>query len=167
MGIFSRFQSRDGVKEDTGFHEDVLLYVWRKYKDKIPDWGLLKTFHYFYLCYVFLHQYPRVRQFGRVLHTKEFGAVDKKEFYSCVFNGVMASLAANMDEIKWTNRLHDFNHSPHFKSDITCLVDTFPIYGQSELAGTHSHLFLVYQPVDDATRKSLYAGKYKATVKRP
>ena len=169
MGNFSRFASSDGVKEDTGFHEDVLLYVWRKYKDKIPDWGLLLTFHYFYLSYVFIHQYPRVRQFGRILHTKEFGSIDKKIFYSCVFRGVMVSLAANMDEIKWYKRLHDFNHCPHFKANVSCigklcfhlvhicntvslpilLVDSFPI--------------IVYQPCNDRVRSALYSGKYKAT----
>ena len=178
MGAFSRFASSDGVKEDTGFHEDVLLYVWSKYREDIPDWGLLLTFHYFYLCYVFIHQYPRVRQFGRILHTKEFGSIDKKIFYSCVFRGVMASLAANMDEIKWCNRLHDFNHCPHFKENVSCigtfnnehpplkymtlfifcaimlafvwlLVDSFPI--------------IVYQPCNERMRNALYSGKYKAT----
>ena len=150
MTIFSRFETSDGCKEDTGFHWEVLWFVWHKYKTVLPDWGTLRTFHYFYLCYVFIHHYPRVRHFSRVMYTKEFGLVHKKEFYSHVFHGVMAKLAANMDEISWAKRLHAANHAPHFKSNVTCIVDTFPI--------------IVYQPVDPAARKTLYSGKYKATV---
>ena len=62
----------------------------------------------------------------------------------------MLPLAANMDEINWRNRLHDFNHVVHFKSNVTSIVDTFPI--------------IVYQPVDSRMRNALYSGKYKATV---
>ena len=62
----------------------------------------------------------------------------------------MAILAANMNEIKLGNRLHDYNHSIHFKSIAACIVDTFPI--------------VVYQHVDDVVRASLQSGKYKATV---
>ena len=64
---------------------------------------------------------------------------------SVIFGTVSSGLV-----IKWGNKLHDYNHLVHFKSNITCIIDTFPI--------------VIYQPVDDSVCASLYSGKYKVTV---
>ena len=86
------------VLSDTGFDEADLDFLWCKYSRYFPGMRkgrrhteriqvrfscddspacerVLLPQAYFYLMFVYLHQYPRVRSMPRVLWTKKFGSM--------------------------------------------------------------------------------------------
>jgi len=59
-------------------------------------------------------------------------------------------MALNFNEIVWWHRLNEYNHTPHFPTNITGSVDTMPVY--------------VLQPKSPLLSRLLYNPKYGAPV---
>jgi len=127
-------------KQDTGYEETTLEYLWIKYCGQTT---IIKTPLDLYRILKYIHRYPTYRQVYDVLQISDFTFHQK---YLPMFEYL--SLALN--EIQWEDRLSVWNHVPHFPYLVTSMWDTLPIY--------------VLHPVNSLLRKALWNGKYGTTV---
>ena len=129
------------VKEDTGFEQSTLQYVW----DKYSSWhgsepgmfgrpggrqrnGVTAGFH-FYCVFVHIHKYPQQNWLNTF--SSRCGNF-KMSFGSTLFYEQVLplgkALAEIISEIDYSRRLHPNNHVPHLPYHATAMVDTLPIY---------------------------------------
>jgi len=128
-------------REETGYTEDVINYMWEKYSSNSDVYNF--GFEVFYDVYVFIHMYPCHRQ-ADIIFGKSHNYISIKVLPAM---RIMANL---FDEIHWEDRLDFDNHLPHFDSSHTGIVDTFPVQ--------------VVQPQSSELRHLLYNGKYGCCV---
>jgi len=124
------------VKEETGFEEDVLIEVYHRNFLHIPP-------RYVYLVYKFIHLYPKIRQSATVLGVSSTSF--KRIFYS-----TLEEMAKRINELDYSIRLSPYNHTIHFPSRVTAIVDTYVIH--------------VSTPIQSILSRSLYNPKYSGFV---
>jgi len=133
--MFSAFSS-SSVKEETGYHEDVLLEIYGRNFIGINP-------HHVYLVYKYIHLYPKNRQASTVLGVST--TTFKRIFYTTA-----EIMAQRINELDYDLRLSPFNHCIHFPTRVTAMVDTFVIH--------------VSNPVEYRLAKTLYNPKYSGFV---
>jgi hypothetical protein len=152
---WQNFYSAAGVKGDTGFDEDIIDYMWTKYKIYMPfrQRAPARTQALFYLTYVYIHFYPTRGQWARVMTTPYTGVLSYSSLHQAlvpVMEALNAALNATGGEISWDRRLAFNNHDFLFPFYTTTIVDGFPVE--------------VWEPEHAETKRLLNQGKYNATV---
>ena len=121
------------VKAETGFSADVLELLWDKYEHILPkrqrDQEMRRV--YFYFVFRYMHMYPTWEQAPVVLWTPELVAqkgsgISKETLHEQVL-AYLAVLAVHIDEVHWSDRLNEYNHTEHFQTRLTTIVDTAPV----------------------------------------
>jgi hypothetical protein len=143
----------------TGFHCDTLQQVWDTYNAfggsaegsfggqlAPPERGGTRVRIDHSLCiYVYIHKAPQTN-WPEAFKLGSFGMA--RNHWQPMWD-VADALAAIIDEINYSDRLHPYNHVGRpFKYFVTALVDTFPVYVPAP--GSFSMRRLLFQPKYDA-----------------
>jgi hypothetical protein len=105
MDFYRDHQER--LKQSTGYPFWVLESVWEKYKHEM-GLSLMEMLN----IYEYIHLYPTYRR------SPLFFDYQPSQFHEKVICQ-MKNVAACLDEIHWEDRLHHFNHTPHFPKYFT------------------------------------------------
>ena len=122
-----------GVKAETGFSADTLWFLWDRYSRFLPQRQRDQEMRlvYFYFVFKYLHMYPTWQQAPTVLWTVELvrqkgKGISANTLYEQVLH-YLAVLAVNIDEVHWDDRLNKYNHTEHWQTRVTTMVDTCPV----------------------------------------
>jgi hypothetical protein len=138
------------VKAETGFSADVLELLWDKYKHCLPKRQRDQEMRliYFYFVFRYMHMYPTWEQAPVVLWTPELvgqkgSGISRATLHEQVLT-YLALLAVHIDEVHWSDRLNEYNHTEHFQTRVTTIVDTAPV-GVEESTRKHT-ASMTFQP---------------------
>jgi len=135
--MFSRFaRTQTTIKEDTGFHQDVLEAVYQK---NFVGLSPLQVYN----VYKYIHLYPKTRQYPTVMGCSKTSLIRH-------LHPTLEAMANQIQEIDYTDSLSPYNHVVHFPTRVTALVDTFVVY--------------VASPVDSKIARVLFNPKYSGCV---
>lgn len=130
-----RDSGRTAWEAETGYDADTLNALWAKAQPffcQVPDKRggfkprekeLWKGQHYFYLFFMYIHDYPTEEVGPTFLRTSKISNLQLDTFYKCILP-LARNWSVQVDHIRWAERLDPMNHHVFFPTDVTVLWDT-------------------------------------------